>query len=223
MRYITDNTTPDTDLRGIADISWHGRGACRTLPADEADRLFFSGPRSHKAIAEAKTICGPCPVKRDCFNYALDNDIRSGMWGGMTEAERRPWHAKVAKRLDYARVRAAIMGRDIHLTAAEREAVARHAYVRSWSPDRLAYALGIDLDYAREFLRRAGHTVADRDRYWGIPADETEAEGAGTNANEDAESGSDETADSASGPKEICQVARQVQTDELLRNLRKAA
>ncbi|BAU88062.1 transcriptional regulator whiB [Streptomyces laurentii] len=203
MRHITTNTTPTPTLRSIADISWHDRGACRGLPAAEADRLFFAPPRGHAAIAEAKTLCGRCPVRQDCFTHALDNDIRWGTWGGLTEAERRPWHAKVAKRLDYTRVRAAIMGRDVFLTAAERDAVTRHAYVRGWSPEHLAYTLAVDLDHARDLLRDAGHAVEDRDRYWAAEdADESEA----------------------TTPEEtFCPVPRQVQTEGLIHALRQAA
>ncbi|MEV4941470.1 WhiB family transcriptional regulator [Streptomyces zaomyceticus] len=204
MRHITTNSSaPTTPVRGIADISWHARGACRELEAHEADRLFFSAPRALANIAEAKSICHACPVRQDCFTHALDNDIRWGMWGGLTEAERRPWHAKVAKRLDYARVRAAIMGRDVFLTTAERDAVTRHAYVSRWTPERLSYVLAVDLDHARDLLRDAGHAITDRDRYW-------------TSANpDDNESDAPEEA--------FCPVPRQAQTHDLIDALRKAA
>ncbi|MFF4583344.1 WhiB family transcriptional regulator [Streptomyces sp. NPDC001373] len=216
MRHITTDTQPVSDLRGIADISWHARGNCHALTPDEADRMFFSAPRAHAAIAEAKTLCGACPVRQDCFTHALDNDIRWGMWGGLTEAERKPWHAKVAKRLDYQRVRAALMGRDVHLTASERDTVTRAAYIRGWSAARLAYALRIDLDHARDLLREARHAVADRDRYWNVPAADSEDADA---LDQDEEVSSNETA-----PEEtFCQVPRQAQTHELIKALKKAA
>ncbi|MEU6312249.1 WhiB family transcriptional regulator [Streptomyces sp. NPDC047014] len=215
MRHITTNTQPVSELRGIADISWHARGKCHDLTPTEADRLFFSAPRAHTPIAEAKTLCGACPVRQDCFTHALDNDIRWGMWGGLTEAERKPWHAKVAKRLDYARVRAALMGRDVHLTAPERDTVTRAAYLRGWSAQRLAYALRIDLDHARDLLREARHAVADRDRYWQVPAAESED----TSSPDQGEEADGETAPAET----ICQVPRQAQTHELINALRKAA
>ncbi|MFG2335448.1 WhiB family transcriptional regulator [Streptomyces yangpuensis] len=215
MHHITTNTQPVPELRGIADISWHARGRCHDLTPADADRLFFSAPRAHAAIAEAKTLCGACPVRQDCFNHALDNDIRWGMWGGLTEADRRPWHAKVAKRLDYARVRAALMGRDVHLTASEREAVTRAAYLRGWSAPRLAYALRIDLDHARDLLREARHAVADRDRYWKVPVADSE----NTSTPDEHEEAGSETAPEQT----FCQVPRQAQTHELINALRKAA
>ncbi|WP_371588850.1 WhiB family transcriptional regulator [Streptomyces virginiae] len=214
MRQITTNTQPVPDLRGIADISWHDRGNCHDLDTAEADRMFFPAPRAHADIAEAKTLCGACPVRQDCFTHAMDNDIRWGLWGGLTEAERKPWRAKVAKRLDYQRVRAALMGRDVHLSAAERDAVTRAAHVRGWSTSRLAYVLGVDFDHARDLLRRAAHAVADRDRYWKVPAADSQASPAGSNGEDDNGSAPEET---------FCQVPRQAQTRELNDALRKAA
>lgn len=208
MRHITTNDTPTPTIRGIADHSWQERGLCRGLPAKEIDELFFHAARNRAAIDAAKAICGSCPVKKACFDYALDNEIRQGMWGGLTEDERRPWHAKVNKRLDYSRVKAAFEGRDIHLSDAEREAVTRHAYVRGWSPERLAYALRLDLDWARDLMRNAAHAVADRDRYWD-QADGTQPT-------------DDETAEDEDVASPV-QVPRQVQTDSLIAALRKAA
>ena len=168
MRNITTNDTPAPTLRGIADHSWHVRGLCYGMAPADADELFFHAPRDYEAIAEAKSICGRCVVKKDCFNYALDNEIRFGMWGGLTQTERRRWHANVNRRLDYSRIRAAFQGRDVHLSDVEREAVTRHAYVRGWSAERLAYALQLELDWARDLMRQAAHAVTDRDRYWGL-------------------------------------------------------
>ncbi|MEV5877991.1 WhiB family transcriptional regulator [Streptomyces sp. NPDC052101] len=206
MRTITTNNTPTPTLRGIADHSWQARSLCRGMPPKEVDRLFFHAASDRAAISEAKQICSQCPVKKACFDYALDNEIRQGMWGGITETERRPWHARVNKRLDYTRVKAAFEGRDIHLSGAERDAVTRHAYVRGWSPERLQYVLRLDnLDWARDLMRNAAHAVADRDRYWG--ADE-------------ADRSDEHVEEEAASP---VQVPRQVQTDALIAALRRAA
>lgn len=208
MRHITTNDTPASILQGIADHSWQARSLCHGLPSKDIDELFFHAARDRAAIDEAKSICRRCPVKKACFDYALDNEIRQGMWGGLTEAERRPWHAKVNKRLDYSRVKAAFEGRDVHLSDAERDAVTRHAYVRGWSPERLAHTLRLDLDWARDLMRNAAHAVADRDRYW--------------DQADDAESADDETAGDDDAASSV-QVPRQVQTDSLIAALRKAA
>ena len=57
----------------------------RCLDADP--EAFF--PEKGGSTREAKRICAICPVQRDCLAYALDNDERFGIWGGMSERERR--------------------------------------------------------------------------------------------------------------------------------------
>jgi WhiB family redox-sensing transcriptional regulator len=211
MRTITTNDAPPTALRGIADHSWHKRGRCHGIPGKKADELFFPTPRAHTAIAEAKSLCGRCPVKKECFNYALDNDLYTGLWGGLTEKERRRWHAKVAKRLDYSRVRAVLQGRDVHLSVPERDTVIRHAYLRGWSPERLAYLLKTDLDWIRDLLREAGHAIADRDRYDGLYD-------AGESTDDEPDDEATEEEDEAPSP-----VPAQAHTHALIAALRKAA
>lgn len=66
-----------------ADASeWRARGACRS---HHPDRLFVPGA----AQREAKMVCNPCPVRVQCLAEALDRRIEFGIWGGMTERERR--------------------------------------------------------------------------------------------------------------------------------------
>jgi WhiB family transcriptional regulator, redox-sensing transcriptional regulator len=218
LRYITTVDATRPALRGIADHSWHARSACRDLPPAEADRLFFPLPRAHKAIAEAKSLCGGCPVKKECFNAALEQGSKEGIWGGLTEKERRPWRAKISKRLDYERVRSAFLGRDVHLSDAEREAVTRHAYVRGWSPERLAHTLRLDLDYARDLMREAAHAVADRDRYWGQYGTAEDRDEDGTSPED---SGNEGEADTE--PEGFSPVARHIHTQSLITALGKAA
>lgn len=169
MRHITTHEKPATDLRSIAGTSWHTRAACHGMDVEDADAVFFPLPRDHEAIAEAKELCGWCPVRGDCFDFALENGLTDGIWGGLTEAERRPWHAGLSKRLDYRRVMAFFDGRDVHLTEAERQVVIDHAYIRGWRPDRLAAALQISRKHARDLLRQAANKVFDRDRTYGVP------------------------------------------------------
>lgn len=61
---------------------WRTRGACR---AQDPDRLFVRGA----AQQDAKIVCVPCPVRVQCLAEALDRRIEFGVWGGMTERERR--------------------------------------------------------------------------------------------------------------------------------------
>lgn len=242
MRHITTNTQPVPALRGIADTSWHARGRCHGLAPDQADRLFFPAPRAHRDIAEAKTLCGACPVRQDCFTHALDNDLRWGLWGGMTEVERKPWRARVAERLDYTRVRAALLGRDVHLSAAERDAVTRHAALRGWTSKRLAYVLAVEVEHARDLLRQARQAITDRDRYWKAPQKRpghTPPQDAPVDTDEETtppaadqqQDGADAPADAkptASGKaaapeKTFCAVPRQIQTSELIAEFERAA
>lgn len=68
-------------------MAWSGEwvrlAACRTI--DEPDRLFVQGAAQH----EAKVVCRGCPVRLECLAEALDARIEWGVWGGMTERERR--------------------------------------------------------------------------------------------------------------------------------------
>ncbi|MEV0694108.1 WhiB family transcriptional regulator [Streptomyces sp. NPDC050388] len=180
MRHITTHNAPATGLRGIGDTSWHIRGVCHGMDPEDADATFFPLPRDHEAIAEAKELCGLCPVRRDCLNYALENALKEGIWGGLTEAERRPWHDGLPQRLDYGRVIAFFNGRDVHLTETERQVVIDHAYVRGWRPDRLAAALQISHKHARDLLRQAANKVFDRDRTLGVPRRKNKKKGTQT-------------------------------------------
>ncbi|CAL9585718.1 Transcriptional regulator WhiB [Streptomyces sp. enrichment culture] len=169
MRHITTHDAPATGLRAIGDTTWHTRGVCHGMDPEDADAVFFPLPRDYEAIAEAKELCGLCPVRRDCLNFALENVLKEGIWGGLTEAERRPWHDGLPQRLDYDRVIAFFNGRDVHLTESERQVVIDHAYVRGWRADRLAGALQISHKHARDLLRQAANKVFDRDRNLGVP------------------------------------------------------
>ncbi|MFJ4689252.1 WhiB family transcriptional regulator [Streptomyces sp. NPDC088789] len=234
MHYITTNTTPTPVLRGIADHSWHARSACRGLDPTEADRLFFPTPRDHRAITQAKALCARCPVKKDCFNSALEHGTKEGIWGGLTEKQLTKWRKETSKRLDYNRVRAAFLGRDVHLSPAEREAVTRHAYVRGWTTRRLAHTLRLDYDYARDLMRKAAHAVADRDRYWDLydatdEQDQDEDQGDGGTSAEDITTGEDAkredgSQESTGGPdEEFSPVSCHVHTQDLITALGRAA
>lgn len=61
---------------------WTAHAACRDRPPED---LFVQGAAQHRA----KLICRPCPVRTECLAEALDSRIQFGIWGGMTERERR--------------------------------------------------------------------------------------------------------------------------------------
>src|SRR5690242_6819999 len=61
---------------------WALRAACKN---EQPDQLFVRGAAQNRA----KMMCAGCPVKTECLAEALDNQIEWGVWGGMTERERR--------------------------------------------------------------------------------------------------------------------------------------
>ena len=61
---------------------WTIAAACRPMDPDE---LFVQGASQNRA----KAICAACPVRTECLADALDNRVEFGVWGGMTERERR--------------------------------------------------------------------------------------------------------------------------------------
>lgn len=67
---------------------WRRQAACR----DADPELFFpvgsAGPALAQA-AEAKAVCARCPVREACLNFALSTGQDYGIWGGLTEDERR--------------------------------------------------------------------------------------------------------------------------------------
>jgi WhiB family redox-sensing transcriptional regulator len=63
---------------------WNWRRAARCRTAD-AESLFVTGARQR----EARQFCRACPVRTECLAHALDHRIEFGVWGGMTERERR--------------------------------------------------------------------------------------------------------------------------------------
>ena len=62
---------------------WQDRALC----AQTDPEAFF--PEKGGSTREAKRICSSCEVRTECLDYALQNDERFGIWGGLSERERR--------------------------------------------------------------------------------------------------------------------------------------
>ncbi|GGZ38588.1 WhiB family transcriptional regulator [Streptomyces poonensis] len=58
----------------------------QALCAQTGADFFFPEPGS--SVREAKRICGMCEMRSACLEYALANDERFGVWGGLSEKER---------------------------------------------------------------------------------------------------------------------------------------
>ena len=65
------------------DRSWQSRANCMGVDPE----LFF--PERGTSTREAKEVCRGCVVREDCLEYALANGEKFGIWGGMSERERR--------------------------------------------------------------------------------------------------------------------------------------
>ncbi|GGB38996.1 hypothetical protein GCM10011492_32210 [Flexivirga endophytica] len=64
-------------------LSWQERALC----AQTDPEAFF--PEKGGSTREAKKVCIGCDVKAECLEYALAHDERFGIWGGLSERERR--------------------------------------------------------------------------------------------------------------------------------------
>jgi WhiB family redox-sensing transcriptional regulator len=65
------------------DESWRLDALC----AETDPEAFF--PEKGGSTREAKRVCSGCAVRDECLEYALANDERFGIWGGLSERERR--------------------------------------------------------------------------------------------------------------------------------------
>jgi len=72
---------------GVVEVteekSWQDMANCLGVDPD----LFF--PERGASTREAKEVCRGCVVQSDCLEYALANGEKFGIWGGMSERERR--------------------------------------------------------------------------------------------------------------------------------------
>ena len=68
---------------GDAELSWQERALC----AQTDPEAFF--PEKGGSTREAKKVCVSCEVRSECLEYALAHDERFGIWGGLSERERR--------------------------------------------------------------------------------------------------------------------------------------
>ena len=77
------------DLLGDAP-QWQERALCSQTDPE----AFF--PEKGGSTRDAKRICRRCEVKAECLDYALNHDERHGIWGGLSERERRKLKRRVA-------------------------------------------------------------------------------------------------------------------------------
>jgi WhiB family redox-sensing transcriptional regulator len=81
----TTSSSTQGSIQGAAAearIAWVSQARCR---ASDPDELFVRGAAQRKAAV----VCRHCPVIAECGADALDNRVEFGVWGGMTERQRR--------------------------------------------------------------------------------------------------------------------------------------
>ena len=71
----------EADAEGL--LGWQERALC----AQTDPEAFF--PEKGGSTREAKKVCQTCDVRAECLEYALAHDERFGIWGGLSERERR--------------------------------------------------------------------------------------------------------------------------------------
>ncbi len=96
--YVADSVTQQRAeaqqrMTGIFDLGyekaegfsqpWRELALCAQTDPD----LFF--PEKGGSTAPATAVCHECPVIKECLEYALQHDIRHGIWGGMSDNDRR--------------------------------------------------------------------------------------------------------------------------------------
>lgn len=67
----------------VGETDWQERALCAETDAE----AFF--PEKGGSTRDAKKVCRACDVKAECLQYALEHDERFGIWGGLSERERR--------------------------------------------------------------------------------------------------------------------------------------
>jgi WhiB family redox-sensing transcriptional regulator len=69
----------------VFDMTWNANWAASAACQGNSEALFVKGAEQNRA----KLICASCSVRAECLAEALDNRIEWGVWGGMTERDRR--------------------------------------------------------------------------------------------------------------------------------------
>ena len=80
---ITSGPTIKLESGESIELSWQERALC----AQTDPEAFF--PEKGGSTREAKRVCLSCDVRSQCLEYALAHDERFGIWGGLSERERR--------------------------------------------------------------------------------------------------------------------------------------
>lgn len=101
------------------DQSWTAQAACAQQSPDD---LFVQGA----AQRSAREICFSCTVRTECLADALDNRIQFGVWGGMTERERRALLRRTPEVESWGETLEGLDGHDLDVLLSERWGLGRN-------------------------------------------------------------------------------------------------
>jgi len=123
-RTVTGRLPRHRSLAGPARFAarWRELAACRGTDLE----VFFPG--RGESAGPARQVCAACPVRQPCLDYAISNRISHGIWGGLTERERRALQSRW--------VRTSRRDRDRAILAAEATGYTAEAIGRSFGLSR---------------------------------------------------------------------------------------
>ena len=115
---------------------WREQAACRGADLG----VFF--PERGESAGPARQVCAACPVRQPCLDYAISNRITHGVWGGLTERERRALQSRW--------VRASRRDRDRAVLAAVAAGFTAAAIGRSFGLSRTSVSRVLSRDADRQ-------------------------------------------------------------------------
>ena len=83
LRSVSAGPGASAGTSAVDEAGWQEQALC----AETDPEAFF--PEKGGSTREAKRVCLSCEVRAECLEYALENDERFGIWGGLSERERR--------------------------------------------------------------------------------------------------------------------------------------
>lgn len=146
-------------LGSTTDLEWQERALC----AQTDPEAFF--PEPGITATDAKRVCRACPVRKECLEYALDNGEQFGVWGGVSERDRR----LLARRRNAAQPTRQPTGQPgsaepaRRLTASEsatRDQAIIDTYLATGTKNETSRVTGVPLTTVRRALNRHGITAA---------------------------------------------------------------
>jgi WhiB family redox-sensing transcriptional regulator len=69
----------------LKDFAWMDEAACRNMK----DVNFFPEEAFNSEAPKAVAVCRRCPVREDCLEFAVENHIQYGIWGGLSYPQRK--------------------------------------------------------------------------------------------------------------------------------------